>query len=58
MMADDALSPSRRNGEEAVSKRPRSCAIGAIGEAAQTSAADEGSMAYHRRGKAEAETKR
>ena len=59
MTADDALSPSRRNGEEAVTKRPRPCAIGAIGVAAQTSASDEGSMTtYHRRGKSEAETKR
>ena len=58
MMADDALSPSRRNGEEAVTKRPRSCAIGAIGAAAQTIAADEGSLTYQRRGKSEAETKR
>ena len=58
MMADDALSPSRRNREEAVTKRPRSCEIGSIGAAAQTSAANEGSMTYQRRGKSEAETKR
>ena len=51
MMADDALLPSRQNGEEAVTKRPRLCAIGAIGAAAQTSAADEESMTYHWQGK-------